>query len=229
MQDPKKLLVDVIQLSKIRCKQPIRGDLKYATWENFVGRVITGYSPDARDICLLTHTAAEMLCKVQDYLFSNYHYNLLIFDAYRPLRTVKDWAEWFKQPPANDYELERKKIHYPHLEKKQLAEFGYIADAVSKHCFGATVDLVLINADGKELDMGVCFDYFDELAHPTATADQIGEHAVKNRQILAEAMQRYGFHPYAKEYWHFDHEKVGVIEPMDIPITSDLRGIGITN
>jgi D-alanyl-D-alanine dipeptidase len=229
MQDPKKLLVDVIQLSKIRCKKPIQGDLKYASRENFVGQIIAGYAPDARDVCLLTHTPAEMLCKVQDYLISNYHYGLLILDAYRPLHVVKYWAEWFKQPPADDYELERKKIHYPHLEKKQLAELGYVADVVSKHCFGATVDLVLIDEHGKELAMGACFDFFDELAHPDAPAEKIGEQAVKNRQILAEAMQRYGFHPYCKEYWHFDHEKVEVTEPLDIAITSDLRGIGVNS
>lgn len=227
MQNPKQLLVDVIQLSKIRCKQPILGDLKYATRENFVGRVITGYARDARDVCLLTRMPAEMLCKAQDYLLENYNYSLLILDAYRPLRAVKDWAAWFKLPPADDYELVRKQIHYPHLEKKQLVEFGYIADVVSKHCFGAAVDLVLVDSAGTEIDMGACFDFFDELAHPTATAEQIGEAAVKHRQILAEAMQRYGFHPYEKEYWHFDHEKIEAHEPMDIAITSELRGLGV--
>ena len=227
MQDPKQLLVDVISLSKVRCKQPIQGDLKYATCENFVGRIIAGYSPEARDVCLLTHTAAKMLCKVQDYIVSNYHYSLFILDAYRPLRAVKDWATWFKQLPTDDYELARKKIHYPHLRKDQLAEFGYVADAVSKHCFGATVDLILIDANGQELDMGVCFDFFDELAHPTATVEQIGETAIKNRQLLSAAMQRYGYHAYCKEYWHFDHEKVEASEPMDIAITSDLRGLGV--
>lgn len=228
MQDPKQLLVDVIALSKLRCQQPIQGELKYATRENFVGRIIDGYSPNAKDICLLTRNPAEMLCKVQDYVVNEYNYSLFILDAYRPLRAVKDWAHWFKQPPADDYELQRKKIHYPNLEKKQLAELGYVADTVSKHCFGATVDLILIDlASQQELEMGVCFDFFDELAHPTASAEQIGEQAVKNRQLLAEAMQRYGYHPYPKEYWHFDHEKVEAAEPMDIAITSDLRGIGV--
>lgn len=227
MQDPKQLLVDVIQLSKVRCQQPILGDLKYATRENFVGRVLAGYSPEARDVCLLTRTPAEMLCKVQDYVLANYNYRLLVLDAYRPLRTVTDWTAWIKQPPVDDYELIRKKIHYPHLEKKQLAAKGYIADSVSKHCFGATVDVVLVDATGTKINMGVCFDFFDELAHPTATAEQIGEEAVKHRQLLTEAMQRYGFHPYDKEYWHFDHEKVEAHEPMDIVITNELRGLGV--
>lgn len=227
MSDPKKILVDVVSLSKQRCTHPIQCDLKYATSKNFVGRIITGYHPAAKEICLLTKQPAEKLCLAQNYLIEKFNYGLLVFDAYRPLRAVQDWALWSTQAPTA-YELERKQKHYPHLAKQQLAQQGYIAVEVSRHCFGGTVDLTLIEINtGKELNMGARFDYFDETAHATAPASLIGAEAYQNRKILAEAMQCFGFQTYAKEYWHFDYEPREIAEPLDIEITAGLQGLGV--
>lgn len=111
-------LIDVVKLSKKECHIPIKAKLKYGTSKNFVGRPIDGYDPNVTDVALMTPKAAEHLCKVQNYLIQNYGYGLLIYDAYRPIRAVKDFLYWTKQKPANDYELVRKEKHYPNIPKK---------------------------------------------------------------------------------------------------------------
>src|SRR5579883_386730 len=116
MQDEDIALIDVVALSQQHCPIPIMGDLKYSYQENFVGRRIAGYETDQRDICLLAPNAATRLCQVQNFLVHHYRLSLLIFDAYRPLRAVKDFVNWFSLPPT-PYELERKAIHFPKLEK----------------------------------------------------------------------------------------------------------------
>jgi D-alanyl-D-alanine dipeptidase len=129
------MLIDAIQLSNKLCETPIACELAYATKENFIGRVIDGYHPEHKNICLMTPKAAGALCEVQNHLLHQHQIGLLIFDAYRPLHAVKDFANWFEQPITDDYELQRKAIHYPHHEKNQLADLGYIAKNISQHCF----------------------------------------------------------------------------------------------
>lgn len=215
---PEQILVNVLTLSQKQCPYPIAGNLAYATRENFLGRIVDGYSESAAEICLLTKETAAALCEVQTDL-NKVGLGLYIYDAYRPLSAVRDFAKWFHEPPANDYELERKKIHYPNIEKTDLVPLGYAPDVISRHNFGNAVDLVLIDLKTKQLlDMGTCFDFFDVLSHTTATAEQIGQDAFRNRQILSNAMQKFGFIPYEEEFWHFDFHKREVDEPMDMPI-----------
>ena len=225
-----ELLVDVIALSKIRCLIPIQGELKYATNQNFIGRPLIGYStnPDAKDICLLEQKTAEALCAVQNNLIRKYDskYGLMIYDAYRPKRAVLDILKWSKQPPENNYELIRKTIHYPNIEKKQLFELGYVIED-SNHCYGNTVDVVLINPLTYELyNFGACYDYMDELSHTTMSADEIGEEAYYLRQLLANIMQEHGFESIKEEFWHFSyHGKSGrtIDEAIDIEITPTIK------
>ena len=223
-------LVDVIQLSEKLCQIPVRAQLMYALNENFVGRSIDGYEPAVTNIALMTIKAAEKLCEVQNYLIQHHGYGLLIYDAYRPKRAVRDFLSWSKLPPANAFELERKAVHYPAIDKSQLFASGYLLED-SGHCYGNTVDLVLIDTrDGQVLEMGACFDYMDKLSHVAAASAQISITACENRQLLATAMQKFDFHPYQEEFWHFSHGgKAGreVDAPLDIVITAAMRGIGV--
>jgi D-alanyl-D-alanine dipeptidase len=219
-------LVNVVALSEKSCKEPIKAKLKYATEKNFVGRVIEGYTPQITTVALMTSLAAKKLCQVQNYLIDKYNYGLLIYDAYRPKRAVSDFVNWSKQPPSGETELIRKTKHYPSISKPQLFELGYVAED-SGHCYGNTVDLVLIDlATGKKLEMGARFDFMDEKSHTTVDTSQISQQAYDNRKTLAEAMQKFGFEPYKEEFWHFSHGgKQGreVQEPIDLDIATALR------
>lgn len=219
-------LINVIALSERQCKHPIQAYLKYATTKNFVGRVIDGYEPDLTDLALLTPKAASMLCHVQNELNAQHNLGLLIYDAYRPKRAVQDFVLWSRLPAKSEYELERKAKHYPNIEKNQLFELGYVVED-SNHCYGNTVDLVLIDLqNGNKLDMGARFDFMDERSHIATGSEIIGVEAHKNRNILSTAMQKFNFQPYYAEFWHFTHggkEGREVNEPLDIPITESLR------
>jgi D-alanyl-D-alanine dipeptidase len=219
-------LIDVVKLSQKSCEYPIQCNLVYATRENFLGRRVDGYHPNATHIALATPKAAHAVCQVQNKL-NQMQLGLIIFDSYRPLRAVRDFKYWMHAPVESDYELERKAIHYPHIDKSQASILGYLADDVSNHCFGDTIDLALIDLKtGLLLDMGACFDYFDEISYPSAPASVIGEQAFKNRLLLSDAMLEAGFIPYEKEFWHFTYKDREITVPMDFEITSDLEGIG---
>jgi D-alanyl-D-alanine dipeptidase len=220
-------LVDVVKLSQQKCQQPIQCNLAYATRDNFLGRIVQGYHPEAAHICLMTRKAAEALCDVQNQL-NQRQLGLLVFDSYRSLRAVKDFNHWMHSPVQDEHELQRKKVHYPHIEKHQLADLHYVGDTVSNHCFGDTVDLTLIHLNTQEeLNMGACFDYFDELSHPTAPASVVGEQAFQNRKTLSDAMQAVGFLPFDTEFWHFTFHQRDNLTPLDIEITPELEGLGV--
>lgn len=226
--EAKQILCDVAALSKKLCPIQMSGWLVYATDKNFLGRIVNGYHPDAQDIFLLTKQAAYSLCAVQTDL-NHKGLGLYIYDSYRPLRAVKDFGKWFTEPVANEMELQRKKIHYPNLAKTDLPRLGYASGTLSKHNFGNTIDLTLIDLEKLKLkEMGTIFDFFDELSHHTMTSKEIGEEAFNNRKILSEAMQKHGFIPYVKEFWHYEYNINETTEPLDLPIDKSLKFLNVT-
>jgi PhoPQ-activated pathogenicity-related protein/D-alanyl-D-alanine dipeptidase len=219
-------LVDVVALSKKECARPIQAHLAYATENNFVGQHIDGYTPGLTDMALMTKAAAAALVKVQNDLFLEHGYGLLIYDSYRPQQAVRHFVRWSKLPPVGKHELDRKKLQYPDIEKATMFERGYVSED-SQHCYGHTVDLVLVDKNGKELNHGVPFDYMGTKSHATATVKDIGEEALNNRKILTATMKKYGFVPYPLEYWHFSYGDKSIHEPMDIKITPELKGLNV--
>ncbi len=220
-------LIDVISLSHQCCAAPIKGDLKYSYEDNFIGRPIAGYQDGVRDVCLLAPQAAKMLCKVQNFLVLEHQLSLIVLDAYRPLRAIRDFVKWFDEAPT-EHELQRKQIHYPALPKNQLAEHGYIAEGISNHCYGQAVDVCLSDLNSQvELDMGSCFDYFDELSHSTQPENVIGKIPYQNRKNLQVAMEQFGFIVHPKEYWHFDFHIRENLDPFDIIIDETVRGLNV--
>jgi len=206
-------LVDVVQLSREQAQHPIRCELKYTGCDNFVGRSLSGYTKAAAQKCLLTPQPAAALINVQQYL-NTQNIGLYVFDAYRPKKAVLDIIEWSKQAPADDHELAMKAKHFPALEKKDLFRLGYVAED-STHCYGNTIDLTLIDLNtGEHLDMGTIFDFMGEASHPDS--DHVDEQAKINRRRLTQAMQKFGFLPYDKEWWHFSYKVREVQQPLNI-------------
>jgi D-alanyl-D-alanine dipeptidase len=124
--------------------------------------------------------------------------SLKVFDCYRPVRAVKHFVAWARDPA----DQRTKAAYYPNLDKARLLD-GYIAES-SGHSRGATLDLTLVRCNGgacTELDMGTPFDFFDpraNTAHP-----QLGDEQRRNRDQLLQAMARHGFHNYPMEWWHY--------------------------
>lgn len=169
-------------------------EIRYAGPDNFVGTPVTGYEAPK---CLLLAPVAQALARVQQDV-QREGLSLKVFDCYRPVRAVKHFVAWARDPA----DQRTKAAYYPNLDKSRLLD-GYIAES-SGHSRGATLDLTLAACDGgtcTELDMGTPFDFFDpraNTAHPQLTDAQR-----RNRDRLVQAMARHGFRNYPMEWWHY--------------------------
>lgn len=149
----------------------------------------------------LRKSIADKLAKIQKELRN---YKFKIWDGFRP-RTVQQAI----------YESHWKKLHAanPDWDKERLIqEVGIFVTApndpnrIPPHATGSTVDLTLVDLDGKELDMGTVFDHFGpEAASMYFEEDGKNEIAKINRKILREAMRKNDFNIDKDEWWHFDY------------------------
>lgn len=171
-------------------------DIRYATKNNFMGRVVKGY---ASPKVVLTKKALIAL-KNAEADFKHIGLGIKVFDAYRPQRAVDDFMVWIKV--ENDTLM--KQHYYPDLDKKDLVPQGYIAEK-SGHSRGSTIDLSLIylkgDKAGKELDMGGRWDFFGKRSN--YDFPEINQKQKENRALLQKIMSEHGFIPYAQEWWHF--------------------------
>ncbi len=171
-------------------------ELRYYTNHNFVGERIDGYE---KPRCILTRQAAEALKGVQEDL-GRFGFGLKIYDAYRPQRAVDHFARW-----AEDVgDVRMKGEFYPEADKRNLFKDGYIARK-SGHSRGSTVDLTVVSLLGarepQELDMGSPFDFFGPQSWPDNPGMSASQRA--HRMLLRAVMEKHGFKPYSKEWWHF--------------------------
>lgn len=171
----------------------LQQDIRYFSYNNFVGRPITGYK---RPVCILTRPAAHALLKLQTAL-NKKNLGLLVYDCYRPQMAVNDFIQWSQQ--SEDQKM--KSLFYPRIDKRDLFKLNYIARR-SGHTRGSTVDLTLINLQNNEvLDMGTPFDYLDSLSHPDN--GDVSREQFQNRMLLRTLMIQFGFTPIKTEWWHF--------------------------
>ncbi len=171
-------------------------ELRYATPDNFVGTPIDGYESGR---AVLTRAAAEALAAVQSELEAA-GFGLKLFDAYRPQQAVAHFVRWARDASAD----ETRSTFYPNLTKRQLFGEGYLA-LESAHSRGSAVDVTLLRRTAQQgwapVDMGTPFDFFGPESAPfseSVTAEQR-----MNRLKLRAIMEKHGFAPSAKEWWHF--------------------------
>ena len=194
----------------------IQLDLSYAKDTNCMGRPIRGYNTP--NCLILTEQAALALQKAEAQ-FNKDGFTILVYDAYRPQQAVNDIQEWSKNPEDNINE----KYFYPHIQKSELFEQGYLIEK-SSHSRGSTVDLSLLRLgesfhrfepvikkfkNGQEIyfledgsiNMGTSFDFFGPLSH--TGNPNIEVEAQNNRHYLKSVMESCGFEGYSYEWWLF--------------------------
>jgi len=73
---------------------------------------------------------------------------------------------------------------------------------LSWHCYGISIDLTLVKADGSAVKMPSKFDEFSA----RATSRYVGgdPEVAKRIEILQQAMRKAGFRTIRSEWWHFD-------------------------
>ena len=152
--------------------------LDYATGNNVTGHPLPGY---CENWALLHERAASSLGQVQRYLRRN-GIGLLVLDAYRPQRATRALVRWAQRTGRGDL-------------------VGTYIASRSRHNTGSAVDLTLVRLrDGKRLRMGG----FDDLGPGANTYNAAGR-ILRNRLTLKNAMERFGFSSYWREWWHFEH------------------------
>ena len=171
----------------------VRWDAKYATWDNFTGVPVSGYSVNR---IVGTEKMAWALRDIMNKAVP-LGYGLLLWDGYRPQRAVDHFLRWI----ACTENGKTKSRYYPNIDKKSMLSQGYIA-AKSGHSRGSSIDLTLYDLKTYELlPMGGHFDLMDRISHHDAKEITTVEAA--NRLILKSLMVEFGFMPYECEWWHY--------------------------
>lgn len=163
--------------------------LVYATADNLSNSPIYTHAT-----CYLHEKAAELLKKAA-YLAQPLGLRLKVFDAYRP--SEAQWRLWNALPDPE-----------------------FVADPRrgSPHTRGVAVDLTLIDAQGRELEMGTGFDEAVPQSHHAAT--DISVAAQQNRFTLLGIMMAAGWDNYKNEWWHyqmFNSRDFPLIEQAQLP------------
>lgn len=164
-------------------------DLAYATPRNLTGKPVY-----RRALCYLHPEAAAKLARAVE-LAAALGLRLKIFDAFRP--SEAQWLLWNACPDPS-----------------------FLADPRrgSPHSRGAAVDLTLIDAEGKELEMGTAFDAFTPLSHHGNTEVPVA--AQRNRFLLLGLMSAAGWDFYGNEWWHyqlFNARQYPLLGDADLP------------
>ena len=155
----------------------IRLDIRYATANNFTGRILYD-QPRA----FMVQPAAKALARAHKAAATE-GYGLTIFDAYRPWRITKQL--WDATPPG--------------------PQRNYVSNPKrgSKHNRGCAVDLSLHRIDtGALVEMTSGYDEFTQRAHRDFMA--AAPEAIANRARLERWMEAQGFRGISNEWWHFD-------------------------
>ena len=189
----------------------VRWDAKYATWDNFTGKPVDGYSANrivgTRALCAALERAQKEAASAG--------FGLLLWDGYRPQRAVDCFVRWSERPEDG----RTKRRHYPNIDRADMFRNGYVA-ARSGHSRGSTVDLTLYYLDSGELaPMGGGHDLMDPASHHGARGTAPIE--ARNRHRLRSIMATSGFAAYDREWWHYGlHDEPYPDTYFDFPITS---------
>lgn len=188
---------DLVALDDFVGVEPLRVDLVYAKADhprNIFGTAI--YRPDARmwahkDLARVI-VAAARLCFAR---------SGLIFEVKDCLRTVE------AQEKMRQTEIVRRNPHWLVEPNRLLSPPG-----LGAHPRGMAVDVVLLDAQGREVDMGTPFDYLteDRANNPAARSfTNFPAGVLANRRLLESVMVEAGtalgmpIYPLPQEWWDF--------------------------
>jgi D-alanyl-D-alanine dipeptidase len=185
--DSLKLVKGLVDIKEI--DPSIRVDLKYATSDNFMHKVL--YSNLKR--ALLQKDVALRLAKVQEKLKSIHpNYSLLVYDAARPVSVQQKMWNALDTIPV-----------------KERSKFVSNPANRSIHNFGAAIDLTIVDGNGKPLDMGAGYDDIRKIAYPSLeskflASGELTQKQIDNRKLLRSVMSSEGFRNIPTEWWHFN-------------------------
>jgi D-alanyl-D-alanine dipeptidase len=148
-------------------------DMKYATEDNFLKAKVY----DCAECLLRLKTVQALVAANEDFIKKGF--KIKLFDCYRPLSIQNRMWEIVPNPK-------------------------YVADPKkgSIHNRGGAVDISLVDANGKELDMGTPFDFFGIQA--SHNYSKLSKEVKDNRKLLKKIMIKNGFNSFDSEWWHYN-------------------------
>lgn len=187
----KKIVYKEPQAQMVELKKIVPGivyDLRYATKNNFVGKMMYRLGTHQT---FLRKPAAIALAKSQKILNAK-GIGFKVYDAYRPYAVSKKF--W-----------------------KLVQDERYVANPArgSHHNRGTAIDITLIDLNtGRELDMGTDFDNFTDTAHHSFK--DLAPQILNNRQLLKSTMEANGFKALDSEWWHYTYQTDIKFDVLDI-------------
>lgn len=178
-------------------------DIRYSYPDNFLNKDVYG------DYCAchLQKDAIVLLEKAHQYLQEiKSGWTFVFYDCTRPVSVQqKMWDALSHLPPA------------------QRGKYVSNPRNHSVHNYGLAIDLGLVNELGEVVDMGTDFDYFGELAYPSAEdrllkTGKLNTHQVENRRLLRKVMLDAGFRQQAFEWWHYNTYPRSVAKQLYEPV-----------
>ena len=160
----------------------VRMDLKYATEDNFTGQTVYEFTT-----VYLRYGTLRKLAAVQADL-EELGLGLKIWDAFRPVSA--QYKLWEICP-----------------------DIRYVANpntGFSDHSRGNTVDVTLVDSQGREVVMPTGFDDFSKKADRDYS--DCSQEAADNALILQVLMEKHGFSGYKNEWWHFTDQEEYPVE-----------------
>ena len=206
----------------------IEQDMRYAGYDNFVGRALPGY--DAPE-CVLGVTPPRRSSRCRP--TSRLRTLAQGYDCYRPTRAVRAMAQW----ALDGRDTGSTKRYYPKLQKQNLFALGYISNR-SEHSAGTTVDLTVVEighppvaAFDRNAGYGSCIGPAAQRTPDSARhghrlrllrchepyqerADHAGAAALA--RTAARRHGKRGFRNYHREWWHFSYGRSSA--QYDFPI-----------
>lgn len=148
-------------------------DMKYATKDNFLKAKVY----DCAECVLRLKTVQALIAANKDFMKKGY--KIKLYDCYRPLFIQKRMWKIVSNPE-------------------------YVADPKkgSIHNRGGAVDISIVDANGKEVDMGTPFDFFGIKASHNYT--KLSGKIKSNRAYLKKIMIANGFNSFDSEWWHYN-------------------------
>lgn len=162
-------------------------ELKYATSNNFTGIVVYDFTE-----VYLRYSTVVKLMDVQAELREQ-GLRLKIWDGFRPLDAQQKL--WNAKPDP-------KYVSNPQT-------------GTNSHSRGNTLDVTLVDREGKELEMPTGFDDFTTFADRDYS--DCTDAAAKNATLLQEVMTKHGFTGLQTEWWHFSENAEYAVEKIFDP------------
>jgi len=202
------------QIAILECGEP----LVPIPWERFAVASPHAYEKlgapyGERSPYYLRQGVLTCLLEAQDQLQQRFSgWRIQIFDAYRPVEVQQFMVDYTFTELVLAQGLSVRELSDAQGQAiwEQVYQFwappSLNPATPPPHSTGAAVDVTLVDAAGRVINMGSAIDEISPVSHPNYFAespDPVKQQYHAHRQLLADVMNACGFRRHLNEWWHF--------------------------